>query len=142
MYQTSHRCTGRPVDSCDTPHLMHSSLTQDIASQAKSCPIHIAQLAHTQFPGHVTFSFSSFFVCSPREGLTVTGGWSCGRCTLRGVLVKTVCGSWWCVGETTISLSALVEEQHNLHRHHVLTVSVPCTRRQFGSSAGVSSFCR
>ena len=39
----------------------------------------------------------------------------------------TVCGSWWCVGETTISLTALVEGQHNLHRHRVLTVSVPCT---------------
>ena len=45
---------------------------------------------------------------SPRGGLTVTGGWSCGRRTLGGVLVKTVCGSWWCVGETTISLPALV----------------------------------
>ena len=61
------------------------------------------------------------------EGLTVTGGWSCGRCTLRGVLVMTVCGSWWCVGEITISLSALVEGQHNPHRHRVLTISLPCT---------------
>ena len=64
---------------------------------------------------------------SPRGGLTVTGGWSCGRCTLGGVLVMTVCGSWWCVGETTISLSAWVEGQHNLHCHCVLTISVPCT---------------
>ena len=38
----------------------------------------------------------------------------------------TVYGSWWCVGETTISLSALVDGQHNLHRHRVLTISVPC----------------
>ena len=44
-------------------------------------------------------------------GLTVTGGWSCGRCNLSGVLVMTVWGSWWCVGVTTLSLSALVEGQ-------------------------------
>ena len=39
----------------------------------------------------------------------------------------TMCGSWWCVGVRTLSLSALVEGQHDLHSHRVLTISVPCT---------------
>ena len=38
----------------------------------------------------------------------------------------TMCGSWWCVSETTKSQSALVEGQRCVHRHRVLTISVPC----------------
>ena len=40
-------------------------------------------------------------------------------------------GSWWCVGVTTLSLSALVEGQHCLHSHRVLTISAPCTPSPF-----------
>ena len=76
---------------------------------------------------------------SPRGGWTATGGRSCSRCNLSGVLVMTVWGSWWCVGVTTLSLSALVEGQHCMHSHRVLTISAPCTPSPFDSSAAAFS---
>ena len=76
---------------------------------------------------------------SPRGGLTVTGGWSCGRCTLGGVSSKL------CV----VLGGVLVKQQyHYLHwwRSNTTCIVIACSPylyhapgRRFGSSAAVSS---